>query len=283
MKNTKGITLIALVITIVIMIILAGVTIAMLTGENGIVNKANKANSKNNEQAAKEILNLKITNVQMDKYVTEQRMPTLKELADNFCADKDFEYVQETSKVASLSPIENQNPTSIYTKLVEYPYEFKIDSELKLAAVDGIPVATTKDYDKEIEDLKTTIAKMQSDIDTLNTEISELKQSQTLTTSTFSIISQKIKGNKIYLSQMGEIASIEIDGDSGSQNIQPKTLEKLATGLPKAVNAIQEMTITIDNPNIYARSWVDCNGVLYIYLSDKYTGNIFIGGTYLTK
>ena len=113
MKNTKGITLIALVITIVIMIILAGVTIAMLTGENGIVNKANKANSKNNEQAAKEILNLKITNVQMDKYVTEQRMPTLKELADNFCADKDFEYVQETSKVASLSPIENQNPTSI--------------------------------------------------------------------------------------------------------------------------------------------------------------------------
>ena len=40
MKNQKGITLIALVITIIVLLILAGVTIAMLTGENGILNKA---------------------------------------------------------------------------------------------------------------------------------------------------------------------------------------------------------------------------------------------------
>ena len=33
--NQKGITLIALVITIIVLLILAGVTIAMLTGENG--------------------------------------------------------------------------------------------------------------------------------------------------------------------------------------------------------------------------------------------------------
>ena len=33
-KNTKGITLIALVVTIVILLILAGVSIAMLTGSN---------------------------------------------------------------------------------------------------------------------------------------------------------------------------------------------------------------------------------------------------------
>ena len=35
MKSQKGITLIALVITIIVLLILAGVTIAMLTGENG--------------------------------------------------------------------------------------------------------------------------------------------------------------------------------------------------------------------------------------------------------
>lgn len=33
-KNTKGITLIVLVITIIILLILAGVSIAMLTGSN---------------------------------------------------------------------------------------------------------------------------------------------------------------------------------------------------------------------------------------------------------
>ena len=36
-KSTKGITLIALVVTIVVLLILAAVSIGMLTGENGIL------------------------------------------------------------------------------------------------------------------------------------------------------------------------------------------------------------------------------------------------------
>ena len=43
MMNIKGITLIALVVTIVVLLILAGVSIAMLTGENGIVTQAQRA------------------------------------------------------------------------------------------------------------------------------------------------------------------------------------------------------------------------------------------------
>ena len=43
MKNNKGITLIALVITIIVLLILAGVTLAMITGENSIFTKAGKA------------------------------------------------------------------------------------------------------------------------------------------------------------------------------------------------------------------------------------------------
>ena len=38
--NERGITLIALVITIIILLILAGVTIITLTGENGILRKS---------------------------------------------------------------------------------------------------------------------------------------------------------------------------------------------------------------------------------------------------
>lgn len=44
-KGQKGITLIALVITIIVLLILAGVTIAMLTGQNGILTNATNANS----------------------------------------------------------------------------------------------------------------------------------------------------------------------------------------------------------------------------------------------
>ena len=42
-KNSKGITLIALVITIIVLLILAAVSIAMLTGENGILTNAQRA------------------------------------------------------------------------------------------------------------------------------------------------------------------------------------------------------------------------------------------------
>ena len=141
-KNINGITLISLVITIIVLIILAGVTLNMLLGENGIINRTKTAKDENEKATATETMNLKITNVQISKYAEEQRMPTLKELADNFCEDDDFQYVQETSEVASLTPITNNNPTSIYTKLKAYPYEFEINSSLQLASIDGVKVAT---------------------------------------------------------------------------------------------------------------------------------------------
>lgn len=43
MKNTKGITLIALVITIIVLLILAGVTISMVVGNNGVLSQAKKS------------------------------------------------------------------------------------------------------------------------------------------------------------------------------------------------------------------------------------------------
>ena len=53
-KTSKGITLIALVITIIVLLILAGVTIATLTGDNGILTKTTEAKNKTAEAAAKE-------------------------------------------------------------------------------------------------------------------------------------------------------------------------------------------------------------------------------------
>ena len=45
LKNKKGITLIALVVTIVVLLILAGVTINLLLDENGIIAKSKDARS----------------------------------------------------------------------------------------------------------------------------------------------------------------------------------------------------------------------------------------------
>ena len=54
LKNQKGITLIALVITIIVLLILAGVTIAMLTGSDSAPVKANEAKQKQDIGAAKD-------------------------------------------------------------------------------------------------------------------------------------------------------------------------------------------------------------------------------------
>lgn len=53
-RNNAGITLIALVVTIVVLLILAGVAISMLTGENGIINQAKLAKDKMNEATIEE-------------------------------------------------------------------------------------------------------------------------------------------------------------------------------------------------------------------------------------
>ena len=59
-KNNKGITLIALVITIIVLLILAGVSIAMLTGQNGILTQASSAKSDTNKAEAAERINLEL-------------------------------------------------------------------------------------------------------------------------------------------------------------------------------------------------------------------------------
>lgn len=59
-KKEEGITLIALIITIIILLILAGITIATLTGENGILRKAETAKENNNKESALEKIKISV-------------------------------------------------------------------------------------------------------------------------------------------------------------------------------------------------------------------------------
>ena len=67
MRNQKGITLIALVITIIVLLILAGVSIAMLTGENGILTRAGDAQEATTEAEAEEALKLALSEILSNK------------------------------------------------------------------------------------------------------------------------------------------------------------------------------------------------------------------------
>ena len=68
-KKQNGITLIALVITIIILLILAGVVLNLTIGENGIIAKAQQAGKNYDEASAREKLELALVDLQAQKVV----------------------------------------------------------------------------------------------------------------------------------------------------------------------------------------------------------------------
>ena len=68
-QRNNGITLIALVITIIVLLILAGVTIATLTGENGILTRAQEAEVETRGATVEERVNLWKTEREASNYI----------------------------------------------------------------------------------------------------------------------------------------------------------------------------------------------------------------------
>lgn len=66
-SGKDGITLIALVITIIVLLILAGISISMLTGDNGLLTKATQAKNLTEKSNLEEQLKLAITVAKMDE------------------------------------------------------------------------------------------------------------------------------------------------------------------------------------------------------------------------
>lgn len=67
MEKNKGITLIALVVTIIVLIILAGVSISLVLGDSGIVTKAKQAKVTYSQAQAREKLEMVLGELQADK------------------------------------------------------------------------------------------------------------------------------------------------------------------------------------------------------------------------
>ena len=66
-ENMKGITLIALVLTIIVLLILAGVSISMLTGDNGILTQAQIAKEMTEASSEEEYIQLLVVGYNTDK------------------------------------------------------------------------------------------------------------------------------------------------------------------------------------------------------------------------
>ena len=65
-KNQNGVTLIALAVTIIVMLILAGATMATLTGENGIITQSRRSAASNTEGTVKENMTTAFNSVMLE-------------------------------------------------------------------------------------------------------------------------------------------------------------------------------------------------------------------------
>ena len=68
MKNQKGITLVALVITIIVLLILAGVSISLVVGNNGVLTQASGSVIKDNVAKVKEDLTMALASCETTYY-----------------------------------------------------------------------------------------------------------------------------------------------------------------------------------------------------------------------
>ena len=94
----RGITLITLVITIIVLLILAGVTIATLMGDNGILTKASEADLETRAATVEERKDLWKTEKQTDNYVGESTAQKLEELLDDL-EEEDLITAEERMKI----------------------------------------------------------------------------------------------------------------------------------------------------------------------------------------
>ncbi len=84
LKGSRGITLIALVITIIVLLILAAVSIATLTGENGILTKAQTSKEKTEEEQLKEMVRTDILGYQAENKSGKVTAKQLKDVLDKY-------------------------------------------------------------------------------------------------------------------------------------------------------------------------------------------------------
>ena len=136
-KNSKGITLIALVITIIVLLILAGVTIATLTGDNGILGKANEAKTKSDIVEVKEQAQLDISNWMAERIRNGE------------------DTVLDDATVKSIIESANQNNTNkYYSELTDTSIKTKKGNEILYS---DLYTKTTPSFDPETLTIGTAI------------------------------------------------------------------------------------------------------------------------------
>ena len=145
MKKNKGITLVALVVTIVVLLILAGVSINLVLGNNGIIAKAKDAETKSAEASQNDLKGMSDLEDEMDKQLGTY--DPLKKIPTKTLEEAKVDFVKEKTKV-EFSDGNVIIPEGF--KIADVPTS-KVQNGVVIEDKDGnqfvwVPVATIADY-----------------------------------------------------------------------------------------------------------------------------------------
>ena len=171
-KEIKGITLITLAVTIVVLLILAGISINTVVGDNGIIKKAQSSAELTKESEAKEIINRTI----MEFYLTNE-YETLEDFLNTKVSEGRIDKVEKnadgtlkvwkndysvTTENKTNSSNNNDNNMNKRIKISTTPYEGIYDSceHEAITNVNVEPTDTTLEYSTDGINYSTTIPRI---------------------------------------------------------------------------------------------------------------------------
>ena len=171
-KEIKGITLITLAVTIVVLLILAGISINTVIGDNGIIKKAQSSAELTKESEAKEIINRTIMEFYLtNEYETledflntkvlEGRIDKVEKNADGTLKVWKNDYSVTTENKTNFSN-NNDNNMNKRIKISTTPYEGIYDSceHEAITNVNVEPTDTTLEYSTDEINYSTTIPRI---------------------------------------------------------------------------------------------------------------------------
>lgn len=251
-NHSKGITLIALVITIIVLLILAGVTIATLTGENGILTKATQARDNTIIAQEKEQVQTAYAAAMMDAYDQEDKTVTqamLQQEMNNLTGDNATEvtdngdgsfnvYFKDTE---NNYRVDNEGVTEVVTEPTETMSLLEMYENGQNCAN---PDECTDSTHLHIGDFVTYNNPTEANVDILATDTGMDKAGVKVTNQTFHVSATENQLNWQVLGIDEETGGIKLIGDSVIKNSRATTVSDpylYLYGATGYVNGISQM------------------------------------------
>lgn len=142
MKNNKGITLVALIVTVIILLILAGISVSILTGDNGIIKQAgNVKNESKKTDVIEKIQTMLVKAAKNNKYVSITEKDITEELTEEL-KEVSYEIWSVKAKNGEIIRIDfNENDSYII-------YDGKMEENTEFENANGIKYRKFEIYDK---------------------------------------------------------------------------------------------------------------------------------------